>query len=234
MDQDLRELEEANSLLASNISCSRWVKPIQRQDPNQVCMHLPLVMNGAKCTNSIIQSGLFICHKKVWLEKCKREPTRCLKCQGWGHLASDCKIKHNICGTCGKRHHMADCNNHTAKHYCASCNMNTPTRGWDWSCPDFIWCCEEIYQKYAENAMPFFVTKKPWMQVSLPPKPPKPTQQVSYGESNSVLQQIMLLYPLNLHRSKTGWLTHAQQPQGAREQCNRIGPISQRNIFEET
>ena len=67
---------------------------------NQTCSHVILIASTAEVANQILTNGLLVCQKRVYAEKCKKEPTCCLKCQGWDHLSYNCRLVHNTCGTC--------------------------------------------------------------------------------------------------------------------------------------
>lgn len=169
-------------------------------------------MNGAECANSIIKNGIFICHK-IWPEKCKHKPTQCLKYQGWGHLAVDYKTTDDICGTCSENHCPADCNNKLGSHYCITCNSQDHV-SWDRNCPEFIRRCKEMDQRYSENAMPFFVTKEPWTQVSLLLKPPKTTQCPLDRDKNKLCQTTLQYAPSNTQRQEKQHVPPIPRTQG--------------------
>jgi hypothetical protein len=88
---DLRDTEEVNQLPRNAILRARWIKPAYRQAPGQTCGHVLAVMTRPMDANAILTNGLVICQKRVYAEKCKKEPTRCLKCHGWGHMSYDCQ-----------------------------------------------------------------------------------------------------------------------------------------------
>jgi len=71
---DLREIEESNNLEAGTITKARWIKPISCCKPSQTCGHLICSFSMAKSANEALANGLFICQKKVYAEKCKKEP----------------------------------------------------------------------------------------------------------------------------------------------------------------
>ena len=61
-------------------------------------------MTRLEDANAVLTDGLIICQKHVYAENCKKEPTQCLKCHGWGHLSYDCQQPFSTCGTCAGRH----------------------------------------------------------------------------------------------------------------------------------
>ena len=100
---DLQEIEEVNGLEEGNITRARWIKPAARHALLQVCGHAIFSFLSPQPANDALANGLFVHHKKVYTEKCKKEPLQCLKCQGWNHLATNCPQQHDTCGTCADR-----------------------------------------------------------------------------------------------------------------------------------
>jgi hypothetical protein len=117
----------------------------------------------------VLTDGLIVCQKRVYAEKCKKEPTRCLKCHGWNHLSYDCPQDFDTCGTCGGRHKTSTCSQ--VGVYCVSCRSNSHA-SWARTCPTFLSKCAEMDAKLLENQMPYFPTEETWTHVSQPPKPP--------------------------------------------------------------
>ena len=87
-DVDLHEIEEVNSLDKDDIVWARWIKLVTKRSPLQICGHLILSCLSSETANEVLANGLFICHKKVYMEKCKKEPLQCLKCHHWNHLVT--------------------------------------------------------------------------------------------------------------------------------------------------
>src|SRR6266481_4271095 len=93
---------------------------IQELEPSQTCGHLILMFQTPHAANNTLVNSLFIGQKKVYAEKCKCEPLRCLKCHRWGHLAAKCGAPYDICSTCALQHHTATCTNPDSPQ-CVSC-----------------------------------------------------------------------------------------------------------------
>lgn len=166
--EDLREVEEANGIAAGDIASARWIKPAARRKPSQTCGHLILSFRSPQPANDTLAFGLFICQKKVYAEKCKREPLRCLKCHGWGHMAANCTAPNDICGTCALPHRTSSCT--TDDHLrCVSCKV-TGHASWARNCPVFLQKCYELNERVDENNMPYFPTQEAWTQVMEPPR----------------------------------------------------------------
>ncbi|KAF8593621.1 hypothetical protein BDV93DRAFT_410322, partial [Ceratobasidium sp. AG-I] len=90
----------------------------------------------------------------VVFRKISLEPTRCLKCQNYGHLAKKCKGLGDICSQCGAGHRSKDCDNREAK-YCVSCKTDSHC-SYDRACPAFREECEQFNQRRPENRSCFF------------------------------------------------------------------------------
>ena len=167
-EADLREVEEANSINAGNIVQARWLKPVVRCKPSQTCGHLILSLQSPQPANDSLAYALFICHKKVYAEKCKWELLRCLKCHSWGHMVASCGAPSNICGTCALQHCTMACTNGDNPQ-CMSCKAVGHT-SWDHRCPVFQQKCHKLNERVDNNNMLYFLTLKTWTQVMEPPR----------------------------------------------------------------
>ncbi|KAI0054301.1 hypothetical protein BV25DRAFT_1767095, partial [Artomyces pyxidatus] len=156
----LREIEERNRLPTGSVTRARWVKPLERRDPGQICGHAIMTTGSAEAANQIIRDGITVREKKVYPEKVKREPLRCLKCHRWGHRAADCHAITDTCGTCGQPHRTSHCSSYRT-HYCVSCNSSDHS-SWDRACPEFQKRCDQFNDRYPENNMRYFPTEEAW------------------------------------------------------------------------
>ena len=168
-EMEIRWIEEDNDLSTGSLLRARWIKPAYRRARDQTCGHVILVASTAEAANQILTNGLLVCQKWVYAEKCKKEPTHCLKCQGWDHLSYDCRLAHNTCRTCAGRHRTSSCSS-GSRLRCVSCEMEGQA-SWSGFCPVFIWKCDEMNGRLTENAMPYFPTDEPWTHATKPPKP---------------------------------------------------------------
>jgi hypothetical protein len=128
-----QEVCEANNLDHDIIPAMRWVKPIDRRTPEQRTAHLILSFSNADAANRAITDGLNICNRRCHIERVKREPTRCLKCQGWNHFAKDCVELDDTCGNCANKHRTSICPTPHLKR-CASCKSDSHS-SWSRECP---------------------------------------------------------------------------------------------------
>ena len=81
-ESDLWEIEEVNGIEEGGIFKARWIKLAACRVPGQVCSHVILSFLSLQSTNDALANGLFLCQKKVYTEKCKREPLHCLSATG--------------------------------------------------------------------------------------------------------------------------------------------------------
>ncbi len=85
----IKEIHEINQLELNTIKAARWVKPIARRSPTQRTAHLIISYTDINAANRALVNGLHICHRRVTVEKVRKEPIRCLKCQQWNHYAKE-------------------------------------------------------------------------------------------------------------------------------------------------
>jgi hypothetical protein len=138
----------------------RWAKPVNRRSPGQRTAHLVITMNNVKIANRAIAKGMYVCSKNCRVERVKREPPRCLKCQGWNHFAKECTVKVNVCGNCSNSHRTSECPNpHTRR--CTSCKSSDHA-SWDRTCPEFFKRLSDFNKRNPENSLHFFPTTETW------------------------------------------------------------------------
>lgn len=158
--QFITEVQEANGLPMGTITAMRWAKPIYRRSPNQITAHIILTINDANEANRLLALGLYIANKKVDVQKCKTEPTRCLKCQGWNHFAKECIANDDTCGKCAEvGHRTKDCT--SPFNRCVSCKSDDHA-SYDRNCPTLLRKQEVKDKNNPENVMPFIPTDAPW------------------------------------------------------------------------
>jgi hypothetical protein len=167
-----QEINEVNDLEASTITATKWAKAIDRRSPNQRTAHLLLTFNNANAANRAIANGLTICNKRCRVERTKREPSRCLKCQGWNHFAKDCIKEKSSCANCAQPHRTDSCL--AKERRCVSCKSDDHT-SWSRTCPTFTRKCDEFNLENPENSLQFFPTTDPWTWTTTERSPPSQT-----------------------------------------------------------
>jgi len=162
-----REIEESNGMPEGCLTKIRWIKPPARRRTDQLYAHVIATFSDVDTANRAIVNGLTICNKRVSVAKCRKEPIRCLKCQGWDHIASECVVTKevNVCGNCGGRDHWTSKCTQQGVTYCMSCRSNDHT-SWDRACPTFLRKIEELNARDPANDMPFFPAKETWTWLS--------------------------------------------------------------------
>jgi hypothetical protein len=159
-DGHRQEICEANSMDPNTITTMRWVKPIHRRSKEQRTAHIILTFNNADAANRSITNGIYICNRRCRVERLKREPIRCLKCQGWNHFAKECIEEDDKCGNCTQNHRTEDCPN-PQDTKCVSCKVDDHA-SWSRDCPTFTRKLSEFNERNPENALQYIPTADPW------------------------------------------------------------------------
>jgi hypothetical protein len=170
-----QEICEANNLDHDIISAARWAKPINRRSPEQRTAHLILTYTNADAANRAITNGLHICNRRCYVERVKREPTRCLRCQGWNHFAKECKEEVSKCGNCSKGHRTSECPT-PEERICVSCEVEGHA-SWSRECPTFIKKLNELNDRNPENTLQYIPTAEPWTWTTNINTTPQPQRQ---------------------------------------------------------
>jgi hypothetical protein len=156
----LQEVCEANSLDPDILLAMKWVKAVHRRTQNQRTAHLFLTFISADAANRAITNGIYICNRRCHVERVKREPTRCLKCQGWNHFAKDCLEENDKCGNCTENHRTNECPSPETRR-CVSCKTEDHA-SWSRECPTFAKKLSEFNERNPENALQYIPTADPW------------------------------------------------------------------------
>ena len=143
----------------ATITSANWAKAIANRSVNQRSAHLYITFSNAEAANRAIANGLAICNKKCQVEKSKKEPTRCLKCQGWNHITKDCKETDDTCSNCTSQHRSWQCSYMVTK--CVSCK-STDHPSWSWQCPTFLKKLTDLNNRNLDNSTLFFPSQDPW------------------------------------------------------------------------
>lgn len=159
-DKHLDEINEGNDLTEDAVTMIRWAKPIDKRTPHQRTAHLVLSFSNPDDANRAIANGITICNKKCFVEKVRREPIRCLKCQRWNHMAKDCKENGDTCSNCAGTHKTSACP-HSHVTRCVSCKSNEHA-SWSRQCPTFLRKVIDFKERNPESQLPFFPTTDHW------------------------------------------------------------------------
>lgn len=207
------EIHEANDLEPQTVTQARWAKAIDRRSPDQRTAHLLLTFISADAANRAIVNGLTICNRRCRVERTKREPIRCLKCQGWNHYAKDCLEEDDKCANCAGPHRTRSCMSSDKK--CVSCKSNDHT-SWSRKCPTFLRKSDEFDSRNPDNSLQFYPTAESWTWTATD----RPTRV-----SGPAVQQ---------HPSATQLGKRPQQNQQTRKPNNNSGLHRQNNNDWET
>ncbi|KIK80710.1 hypothetical protein PAXRUDRAFT_109257, partial [Paxillus rubicundulus Ve08.2h10] len=129
-----------------------------RRAINQRVAHILLHLNDPHHANKIMKEGLYICKERLTPHKDKKEPTRCAKCQCWGHIAGNCHADRETCAKCGGDHRSNLCASYNAR-YCVNCEDCNHASS-DCHCTIYIQQCTLLDAKHPENSMLYFPTEE--------------------------------------------------------------------------
>ena len=159
VDSHRLEICEANGLDPTTIVSAKWAKAVDKRSPNQRTAHLLLSLDDANAANRAITNGLLICNRKCQVERTRKEPIRCLKCQGWNHFARDCITEKDICGNCAGFHRTSSCR--VNERSCVLCKANDHA-SWSRACPTFVKKIAEFNARNPDNSLQYFPTADAW------------------------------------------------------------------------
>ena len=185
------EICEANGLEPTTVVSAKWAKAVNRRISSQRTAHLLITIDNTNAANRIIMDGLLICNKKCQVERTRREPTRCLKCQGWNHFAKDCMEDKDTCGNCAGTHRTSSCT--VEERACASCKTSGHA-SWSRTCPAFTKRLAEFNVRNPDNSLQYFPTTDVWTwltvdkpAVAVAPKVPVPLMATQVRPSKTQL-----------------------------------------------
>ncbi|KAI0650232.1 hypothetical protein C8Q79DRAFT_1006517 [Trametes meyenii] len=168
----LRRVEHNSGLTEYDILSGRWIKPANRRSSTQRVAHAILHMRSPETANHAIRNGLNIEGKTVSVRKLLQEPRRCLQCQKYtpAHLAANCAVKEEVCGTCAGPHRTVDCTvTSHMQRFCVNCNEKGHA-SWDRDCPAFVEAFDKLSARSPGNWYRFFPTADPrtWEMIDAP------------------------------------------------------------------
>ena len=103
------------------------IKEIKSFKPNTVINKVKLVCNDPNTANQLLKNGIKLSYILYKTEELKQLPRiiQCFKCQGFGHLAKECRKDKPVCATCGKSDHKLDDKNkpicESSTRFCVNC-----------------------------------------------------------------------------------------------------------------
>ena len=133
-------LEANNSLTPDSITWMKYIKPLHPQTMKQQSAHVIIGLSNREDANKIILHGLYIEDKHTNFCKMTVTPRRCLKCQHFGHYASECKATTDMCVLCTLNHCTNLCPTPDSPPKCANCTgISAVGHGSaDKDCPSFL------------------------------------------------------------------------------------------------
>ncbi|GLB42955.1 hypothetical protein LshimejAT787_1204040 [Lyophyllum shimeji] len=170
----LDELEQDNNLLEGAIVSASWLKRADHRSLKQTVASLKVVCSSAEAANHLLQSRVFVAGHLITIRKDVQEPTRCNKCQHYGHIRNTCKNEERCPSCASSDHTTAECSISFTPR-CMSCGPNSTHASSSRSCPIFKRLCDDLDHRFPENSMPFFPTGEAW--TGPPPHPNRPHLQ---------------------------------------------------------
>lgn len=171
-ERHIRELKEDNCWDGTNFVKARWAKPIERRNPHQTHAHLIVNLKDENEVNSLIHGRGYI-HlwgRRLQVEKDKRSPVRCAKCQIFGHFASECLQQEDTCARCAaKGHKTQDCNPGNTVH-CANCKIDGH-EAYSNTCPTYQKKQAAYNERTPENNLPYYPSHQRPTNDTSPPLP---------------------------------------------------------------
>ncbi|KAF8583134.1 hypothetical protein K439DRAFT_1507237 [Ramaria rubella] len=140
---------------------ARWIKPVNRREPNQRAAHIIAFVTNPRTANRMMRDGVRIAQTMLRCHKLLKEPMRCLKCHKIeaGHLASNCPEQDETCGMCGGSHRTKECGvMDRMGRYCANCRQ-CGHAAWDRGCPAFAEKFERFTNRIPENQYRYYPVK---------------------------------------------------------------------------
>jgi hypothetical protein len=122
--EHLLELREENCWERNMMIKARWAKAVENRKCGQAHAHLILTFADRDETNVLLLGRGFISYHslRIYVEKDRRIPLCCAKCQMFGHMAKDCS-RGVICSKCSEpNHNSKECFSTTSR--CANCKQD--------------------------------------------------------------------------------------------------------------
>ena len=113
-----------------------------------------LKLSTPQHANETIMNGFCVMGQCLPIKKLCREACRCLRCQKMepGHLARDCEMIDDVCGTCSGLHSTQECTEDRRR--CVNCQGAHAS--WDRTCPAFLEATRKIQQSNSLEQYRFY------------------------------------------------------------------------------
>ena len=192
------KIEDNNKLSSGSVTWSKYIKPPHLWSTNQTAAHIIIGLSSKEATNRLIQHGLYVEGKHVMIQKTLPDLRRCLKCQHFGHFASECKAMSDTCTCCALNHKTDQCPPTTLALKCANC-LTDKAAGHgvaNRDCPTFIAETLNLCKCNLENKYKFFPTDDPliWTLLSEP---------IPHNDTNSTTGAVAMARPTEQQYSST-------------------------------
>ena len=159
----LRRAEEASGLPPRAIYEARWIKPTQLRGQGQKVAFLIMGFSSRETANHAMNYGVVLEGKHCRTRKLLPEPKRCVKCQGYGHFARECKSTKDVCARCAGEHRTTDQDRPAGKGQttrCANCNR-TGHGAADRSCDEYKRRLAQMRARDPDSKFRLFPTDNP-------------------------------------------------------------------------
>ena len=197
-DANLREIESDNGAPPNSIVSASWCKRPDLRSPNQQTANLKVCCASPESANHYLRERIRVHGELVNVRMDLRMPTRCNRCQEYGHIRANC-INPERCANCaGVNHSAGDCLIGN-KQSCVSCGEGSDHGSASPSCPIFKSKCDDINARFPENSLPYFPTSDRATWASLPSNPPRPSSPFPQRDTSSQSLRYGLTVPQRNH-----------------------------------
>ncbi|KAG8699812.1 hypothetical protein FRC09_006364, partial [Ceratobasidium sp. 395] len=122
-DTFMRSFERENNLGPRSLTRAEWIKPVHRRSEHQQYAYAKFTFRSSAVADQLIRQHCFYGASVFRPRRLDNGPTRCTKCQRFGHRRAKCKSDKVICSGCGGEHENKDCNDR-GRQWCVSCNSD--------------------------------------------------------------------------------------------------------------
>ena len=173
----LQEIADEAEIPLSTILSASWVKPPHLRSPNQSFANLKISLSTPVAANALLVKRIRIRNHLTSAHKDLKEPTRCNKCQRFGHKRASCP-GNEVCATCTSSSHPSHGCSANNTPSCVNCGPSSQHPSHARTCPVFMQKQTDLNARLPENTLPFFPTQERWTwsssQAPMPPPPSSP------------------------------------------------------------